>query len=341
MIIAQAAYTYDDNALVNENSSYNLGFRELFSLSSDNELINLFSLPSSLGCCVGFLYCASRQVRSMASSGLLPPILAWGQGHKVTDSSQPVAQATAVVPGGNTEEAAKNMGITNSKDFAHSSKPTMAVFACTLLCFSLLVAGYYLVTDYNDKYTQMGQLLNALMYQFLMVSFIVFATRFSSMDRGIKSPFGIPGAVFAMAFFMLLFLIRLYYNPDTRLAFCLSLLLFTVKVVVYYFLVVQKRQFFSKEEQDKFMKAYVVNANQTRKKGKSSSQSRRSGRSSNKVIAAITGALGLASQNVSGLSSRSGASSRSGVVRGGLSVRSRASSRSTRIANSSTIAPHE
>eukprot|EP00975_Prorocentrum_lima_P029149 6121266-Prorocentrum_lima.AAC.1 len=69
----------------------------------------------------------------------------------------------------------------------------------------------------------MGQLLNALMYQPLMVSYIVFYTRFSNMERGIKSPFGIPGAIFVMAFFMMLFIIRLVDNPDTNTAFGVTL----------------------------------------------------------------------------------------------------------------------
>eukprot|EP00981_Chlorochromonas_danica_P004213 scaffold850_cov189-Ochromonas_danica.AAC.4 len=310
MIVAESAYNYDDSALLKEDYAYSTGLRKVFSMSADNQLVTLFALPSSLGCCVGFLYCAARQVRSMASSGLLPPILAMGQGQKVKDSSQPVAAATAVVPGGTSEEAAKNMSMKDDDDIGRSSKPTMAVFACSVFCFGLLLVGYYTIDKYNDMYTQMGQLLNALMYQPLMVSYMVFATRFSSMERGIRSPFGIPGAIFAMAFFMMLFSLRMYTNTDTNVAFGVTLVIFTACVVVYYILVVQKRQFFSKEEQEKFMKAYVVNANKTRKKAKSASNTKQSNRSS-KFLAIFYGAFGGMRNNPSQApSSRSRASSK-------------------------------
>eukprot|EP00981_Chlorochromonas_danica_P002407 scaffold462_cov398-Ochromonas_danica.AAC.1 len=309
MIVAQSAYNFDDSALSKEEYAYNIGLRKVFSLSEDNQLVTLFALPSSLGCCIAFLYCASRQVRSMASSGLLPPILARGQGQKVKDSSQPVSRATGVVPGDTSEEAAKNMGGKDDGDISHASKPTIAVLACSLLCFTLLLVGFYTIKNYNDMYTQMGQLLNALMYQPLMVSYIVFYTRFSNMERGIKSPFGIPGAIFVMAFFMMLFIIRLVDNPDTNTAFGVTLVIFTVCVVAYYILVVQKRQFFSKEEQEKFMKAYVVNANKTRKKGKSASNTRQSSKSS-KLFALFYGAFGVMPYNGSqAANSRSRASS--------------------------------
>lgn len=264
-IVAQAAYVYDDHSLVNEHYAYSVGMRMALNLSAGDKFVTLFALPGSLGCCLGFLYCASRQVRSMASSGLLPPFLAMGEGQKVRDSSQPVGQATSVVPGdgaegrGGNSHGSTQRGDTGKQDFSHGSKPTMAVFASSVLCFSLLLVGHFLITDYWDIYTQMGQLLNSSMYQFLMVSYVVFSTRFSNMERGIKSPFGIPGALFAMAFFLLLFVARLYYNPKNNTAYGITLVVFTVSILVYYAVVVQHRQFFSKEEQEKFMKAYVVN----------------------------------------------------------------------------------
>eukprot|EP00981_Chlorochromonas_danica_P008492 scaffold2205_cov183-Ochromonas_danica.AAC.17 len=99
-IVAQSAYNYDDHNLVKEDYAYNVGLRMVFSMSSNNKFVTLFSLPGGLGCSLAFLYCAARQVRSMASSGLLPPFLAMGQGERVKDiSQQPIAQATSVVPG--------------------------------------------------------------------------------------------------------------------------------------------------------------------------------------------------------------------------------------------------
>eukprot|EP00975_Prorocentrum_lima_P024591 5167805-Prorocentrum_lima.AAC.1 len=61
--------------------------------------IPFFALPGSIGCSFGFLYCTARQMRSMARSGLLPPILAWGQKTaKVVDENSEKG-TTAIVPG--------------------------------------------------------------------------------------------------------------------------------------------------------------------------------------------------------------------------------------------------
>eukprot|EP00981_Chlorochromonas_danica_P011172 scaffold3779_cov254-Ochromonas_danica.AAC.32 len=321
-IVAQAAYIRDDKSLINEHYAYSVGMRMALNLSAGDKFVTLFALPGSLGCCLGFLYCAARQVRSMASSGLLPSFLAMEQGQKVRDSSQPVAQATSVVPGDGTEgrEGSTQRG-GGKQDFSHGSKPTMAVFASSVLCFSLLLVGHFLITDYWDIYTQMGQLLNSSMYQFLMISYVVFSTRFSNMERGIRSPFGIPGAVLAMAFFMLLFVVRLYYNPKTNTGYGITLVVFTVSIFIYYVVVVQHRQFFSKEEQEKFMKAYVVNANKTRKRGKSGSNSRQSGKSTS-VLGMLAGAVMFFQPNASrGVSNRSGSrgSSMSGQIKASTS----------------------
>eukprot|EP00981_Chlorochromonas_danica_P008705 scaffold2289_cov162-Ochromonas_danica.AAC.2 len=250
-IIAQSAYTADDSLLAKEDYAYNLGLRLDLPRNSPR-LVTFYSLPGALGGSLGFLYCAARQVRSMASSGLLPAILASGQGQKVKDSSEPAPGATAVVPSGGVAANAESAS-------GGKHKPTMALLAVSILTFCLLVAGLKTVNNYGDVYSQMGQLLNAIMYWFLMSAYMVFSTRFSSMERGLKSPLGIPGAVIAFAFFILLFAITMNENPDINKGLGITLTIFVVCVVVYYYLVVQHTQFFSKEEQEKFMKAYVMN----------------------------------------------------------------------------------
>eukprot|EP00981_Chlorochromonas_danica_P011481 scaffold4036_cov248-Ochromonas_danica.AAC.6 len=318
-IVAQAAYSYENSLLLKEQYAYNIGMRMTFHLSDNDKFVTLFALPGSLGCCLGFLYCAARQVRSMASSGLLPPFLAMGQGERVKDISQPVAQATSVVPLGVDGGGNKVNNIENVNDLVHGHKPTMAVFACSVLCFSLLLAGYYLIVDYGTIYTQMAQLLNYPTYQFLMMSYMIFATRFSNMDRGLWSPFGIPGALFVIAFFLWLFTTRLYYSPETNTGYGVTLVVFTVAILVYYFMVVQNRQFFSKEEQEKFMKAYVVNANKTRKRAKGASNSRQRTKGST-MMGMLAGAVGFIQKTATrGPSSRSGASSMSGQHKSGAS----------------------
>eukprot|EP00981_Chlorochromonas_danica_P005237 scaffold1050_cov176-Ochromonas_danica.AAC.3 len=243
-VVAQAAYNYNNSALVGEEFAYNMGLRIALSLSEDNKYVTLFSLPGALGSSTCYFYCAARQVRSMASSGLLPPFLAMGHGKKVRDSSQPDDKAIAVVPAGDNngvERSAKlEAQATSPDDLLERDAPTVALLACSILCLILLVVA---------------------------VAYIVFITRFSNMERVVKNPFGMMGALVPMAFF------------------------------VYYFWVVEKRQFFSKEEQQKFMKAYIVNANKNRRRVKVASGSgRENGKPSSKLLRIWTGALGFTSK---------------------------------------------
>lgn len=250
-VVAQSAYVYNDALVLSQPYAYNVGLSLVFP-RADIEGITFLSLPGALGAYIGFLYCAARQMRSMASSGLLPAFLAMGQGHRVKDNSTPLRGATAVVPEG------KDDGEVEGSGMKVGQKPTMALLVCSILSFLLLLVGYYKVENYGSIYTDFAQLLNSIMYWFLMAAYMVFATRFSSMERGLRSPFGIPGAVVVIGFFVMMFIITLYYSPEAT-GLGVSLVILFSLVVTYYFLVVQKRQFFSKEEQEKFMKAYVMN----------------------------------------------------------------------------------
>eukprot|EP00981_Chlorochromonas_danica_P016304 scaffold16648_cov338-Ochromonas_danica.AAC.1 len=103
----------------------------------------------------------------------------------------------------------------------------------------------------------------------MMSAYLIFSTRFVNMDRGFRSPFGMVGALMAICFWLLLFVINLYYQTENdRMWEGLSLLVFFVVCMVYYVAFASGRQFFSKEEQEKFLKAYIVNANKGKKKGR-------------------------------------------------------------------------
>jgi hypothetical protein len=86
------------------------------------------------------------------------------------------------------------------------------------------------------------------------------------MDRQFVNPLGAVSAIFGMAYFVIVVLSLLFLQHDyiVVVVFVPVLLL----AIVYYYKVVESRQFFSKEEQDKFMKAYILNANRQKKKQK-------------------------------------------------------------------------
>lgn len=189
----------------------------------------------------------------MACSGLLPTSLTWGQkSKKVVDAKGAVkleGRAFSVLPENASEEE-------TSKD--SDTKPTAALVVCSVLCVALAIVGYYLIDDASETYLHAVSLLRCIQYVFLMIAYTAFATRFSGMTREFPSPFGIPGALSVLGFFILMFVSNLYYYED-RQGQGIMLVFYFVVSLIYYVWVVQKRQFFSKEEQDKFLKAYVVN----------------------------------------------------------------------------------
>ena len=96
-----------------------------------------------------------------------------------------------------------------------------------------------------------------LVYVCMLWAYVVFRLRYSSMERTFSSPLGIPGALFGVTYFVLL-MMTMFVGQDGIYAFCVWCLMQAIGAV-YYFKVAQKRQFFSKDEQLKFMKAYILN----------------------------------------------------------------------------------
>eukprot|EP01031_Cornospumella_fuschlensis_P034905 gene34905-42271_t len=91
------------------------------------------------------------------------------------------------------------------------------------------------------------------------------------MERSFRSPLGLFGAYLGMAVFSLTFIGIAFFNEDNGISIS-TFVIFMIFAMAYYFLVAQKREFFSKEEQDKFMKAYILNANHKNKKSRSRSK---------------------------------------------------------------------
>lgn len=253
-MVSQAAYVHDDAFLRSGAYSYSKGFGIMFP-TVNSSYLPLFALPGTIGCSFGFLYCTARQVRSMACSGLLPPILASGFREQQTRYDLSVRSNAFFIykSPSTTEESSRESGSAS----ASFSKPTLALFVVSVISYALMVVGYYQLSDANTTFTRSGSLFRCIQYWFLMTAYLAFATRFSSMTREIKSPFGMSGAVAVIAFFVMMFISSLYYEDDSE-GQGIMLIFYFVLGMLYYVFVVQKRQFFSKEEQEKFLKAYVV-----------------------------------------------------------------------------------
>lgn len=198
-----------------------------------------FCLPGLIGSSLGFAYGGGRLVRSMACSGLLPNWLA-------------TVQKDA------TDAELEHARITGEKIPLKETKPVMAVIFVSVLAYIVICVGYFKINDPLVKIIRMGGLMTCIEVYGMMGSYIVFATKFSGMERGYVSPVGVPGAIITLLYFIMIFCAFFYFDND-RKGHGLTLMCYFFGFMIYYFAVVTKRQFFSKEEQDNFMKAYVVN----------------------------------------------------------------------------------
>eukprot|EP00981_Chlorochromonas_danica_P012082 scaffold4415_cov170-Ochromonas_danica.AAC.5 len=229
-------------------------------------LMAIVVVQSTVGCAFGFLYSSARQVRSMALSGLVSPVLKKGfKASKVVAAVENEERSNlAVVPVGNDVKMS-NEAADTEEGVLCVTKPTLALFVVSVLSYALNVIGYYTMEDAKTTYADAGHYLRCLQYCFLMSAYVSFGTRFAAMSREMKSPFGLPGAVIVLGFFMTMFISAFYYGDDSKGQGIMLVFYFGLSGL-YYVLVVQKRQFFSKEEQERFLKAYIVNANKQRRK---------------------------------------------------------------------------
>jgi hypothetical protein len=86
---------------------------------------------------------------------------------------------------------------------------------------------------------------------------MVFATRFSNMQREFTSPLGMYGAVVGIVLALGLWIGTMFFQENYD---AMSIYLVFIGInVVWYFAYVQFHQFFSEEEQNKFLRAYVTN----------------------------------------------------------------------------------
>eukprot|EP00981_Chlorochromonas_danica_P014088 scaffold7305_cov178-Ochromonas_danica.AAC.3 len=296
-VVAEGAYTMNDQVATQDDYSYNMGLSLLFP-NVDPKMVTLFSLPGCVGCSVGFLYCCARQVQQEDSQDHGAP----------PSSSRRGIMSTAIVPSSSPSAAGEGETRNERERRANIAKPkpVTALFSCSISCLLLLFIGMIAIDNYGTVYTYTAQLLASLMYIALMLSYIVFSVRFSNMERTLRSPFGNVGALLGIVFYIMLFVVNFYFNPVSKVWQGVTIVTFLVLMMVYYSLVVKKRQFFSKEAQDKFMKAYVVNANKTRRRAKTGSKS-----GVTKSVSSLFNAM-LGMSTTGGGFSRNHASSRSG-----------------------------
>lgn len=247
-------------------------------------------------------------MRSMAGSGLLPRFLLMSQ------SKEQVQDESVVASQGKNDLSEKGGALDKQE---RDIKPTMALAASSLLAYVLLVVGFYEIDDFSRKLSRMCSLLATIQTCGLMLAYCVFCTRFSNLERHVRSPFHIPGAFIVIGYFIVTF-VWIFYDEDDSQNLGYTLIIFFAVSALYYHLVAKKRQFFSKEEQEKFMKAYVVNAN----KRKKASSKKGAPTIIERLVSVVPGLSSLVAPFVGGHSSVGGKSASHSQPEGGVSVAS-------------------
>eukprot|EP00981_Chlorochromonas_danica_P012253 scaffold4714_cov185-Ochromonas_danica.AAC.6 len=276
-MISARAYVVNPLKYALHTFPYDVGLNIALSGNIAQRFVTYLSMPSLFGCFLGMVYAGGRQFRAMACSRLLPSILINGNCHtiKLFSSCRGFHHKSVVLPADDVNQA---QAAKESDETSRTGQPIQAMFVCCGISYVLLTVGYFTIDNMTLRILRMAGLQSCIEAVGAMGAYCVFATRFSSMERGFRSPFGISGAICVQVFACLIvygLLNKDISDGDNSMA--ITEAIFLVLQLLYYVLVVKDRQFFSKEEQNQFMKAYVVNANKKRrisnKSGKSGSRS--------------------------------------------------------------------
>lgn len=179
-----------------------------------------FCVLPCFGSCLGFMYVAGRQMQAMARSGLLPALFKRTYGKHET----PLASMMAV----------SAVGLVSLAFAWHFDPHT--------LLFRMAISG------------------SCVAYILMLLCFLQFRTTYSHMVRTFISPLGMLGAVYGIACFAVVELAVLFVLP-LRVDFhqTTAFLCICAVAAAHYFLVAQYAQTFSPEEQEKFMRTYIIN----------------------------------------------------------------------------------
>lgn len=185
----------------------------------------LLTLPGAYGTAFGFQFAAGKLLASMSQSQALPAVC--GQTHGVHHT--PVIGLIAT--------SSASLSLLFLLRYAESSQIAVVFSVCMLgSCFVYVCVAY---------------------------SFLICADRYSNLPRLFVSPLGKYGAVFAIAVFALMMVSLAFFQADYA-----TLIVFVVIMCLaagYYQCYAKTVEFFSKEEIDTFMKAYIINANLRRR----------------------------------------------------------------------------
>ena len=171
-------------------------------------LATALSVPATYATAYGFIFGASRIMIAMAKSGLYPPIM--------------------------------------KQTYGKFSTPYVAILIGSLIGYIVCMIIYFYPVV--QRYIFNICILSALTgYISQLIGYIIFTVKYGNREREFRSPFGIPGAVYALIIFTLAFIGIVGFQDDNSVSFIIYLILLTM-YSIYYLLYAKKRQDFSPDE---------------------------------------------------------------------------------------------
>lgn len=187
----------------------------------------LVTLVPSFAAAVGFMWGCGYQVASLARSGLLPSICA--------------------------------------KTYGENDIPYVNLLVSSVLQYVLCVILWAAAPLDGPRYCYQTVVIGAsIVYIGVFTAFIMFRVKFGAMKREWVSVVGIPGALLGISVAALVFTSCVGFQ-DSQVAI-ITYFVYMFFAGMYYIFYAQRTQFFSAEEQKKFMKAYILNANKKHRK---------------------------------------------------------------------------
>ncbi|KAF0686957.1 Aste57867_21249 [Aphanomyces stellatus] len=188
----------------------------------------IFSLDGVIGTIFGFIFAYSKLLTSVASSKLVSPHF-------------------------------------GTRFFANQT-PAISLSMGAVLAY-MLCSMVYCWPSTQAVLNNVCMLSASFAYSTQLYGYIFLRRNFAHLERKFKSPFGIPGAVVAMAIFGLDIISITFFQHDNGAAILCFLALIGA-LVLYYYKVAKHRQVFSEEERKILFSAHVARINLKRSKQK-------------------------------------------------------------------------
>eukprot|EP01031_Cornospumella_fuschlensis_P031916 gene31916-38588_t len=167
--------------LINEMHPYDHLFEKSFDVT--HQLGTILMFPGALGTAYGFMYAFSHQLHAMASSGLMPAFLAWSYGPNKT--------------------------------------PAMALLVGSFLSYVCALIMYFALHDpviVSKVLFSICMLGSCAVYLSLLRAYVVYKTRYSSLERRFTNPFGYVSVVVGALVFSFMMMCLAFFGKDEFVA---------------------------------------------------------------------------------------------------------------------------